>query len=106
MMHLERVLVVVVFVVVIEVVVVVVVVVVVMVVMVVVVVVVVVVFLDDVIVMVDNEMNNIYFKITDYRPQKPSPKFQTKNKYKKKKGEDKYHRSIDLYPESPFSTKR
>jgi len=48
--------------------------------MMVVVVVVVVVFVD-VIVMVDNEMNNIYFKITDYRPQKPSPKYQTKNKY-------------------------
>jgi len=49
--------------------------------MVVVVVVVVVVVFVDVIVMVDNEMNNIYFKITDYRPQKPSPKYQTKNKY-------------------------
>jgi len=46
-----------------------------------VVVVVVVVVFVDVIVMVDNEMCNIHLKITDYRPQKPSPKFQTKNKY-------------------------
>jgi len=49
------------------------------------VVVVVVVLFFDVILMVDNKMKNIYFKVTDYRPQKPSPRYQTKNKYKEKR---------------------